>query len=261
MSSVSRSVERATCIDPLPPRPASSAAASRAGSSTTWRTRRSASASSRYFFPRLVKFVLGEGDGPMMSLDALAAALIFVAAPVLGALSDQASRRLPFLVVSTLLCVAATFFLGQPDRGLMFAPLRDRERLLPGGADLLRLAPAGGEHRREPRPDRWAGRGRRLRGLADRLRRRDRRPAGQPEQPTLDDYANVFRALALVFLLFAIPAFLFVRERPRAAPPISWRMVPEAFHQLGATARTARRYRGLGGSSSAGSSTRMPPTR
>jgi UMF1 family MFS transporter len=74
-----------------------------------------------YFFPKLVKDVLREGDATVMFLDALAAGLIFVAAPVLGALSDQAPRRLPFLIVSTLGCVAATFFLGQPDMALMGA--------------------------------------------------------------------------------------------------------------------------------------------
>jgi UMF1 family MFS transporter len=52
--------------------------------------------------------------------------------------------------------------------------------------------------------------------------------------------------IAVLFLVFAIPAFLFVRERPRLAPPLSLRIVPEAFSQLAATARRARQYRGLG---------------
>jgi hypothetical protein len=44
------------------------------------------------YFPKLVKGVLGYGDaadGTVGALDALAAALIFVAAPVLGAMSDR----------------------------------------------------------------------------------------------------------------------------------------------------------------------------
>jgi UMF1 family MFS transporter len=198
-----------------------------------------------YFFPRLVKNVLGEGDAPVMILDALAAALIFVAAPVLGALSDQASRRLPFLVVSTLLCVAATFFLGQPDTRLMFGLFVIASVCFQAGLifyDSLLPEVSTDENR-----GRIGGLGVGV-GYAGSL---IAFAVGTVillgiEQPTLDDYANVFRALALVFLLFAIPAFLFVRERPRAAPSISWRMVPEAFHQLGATARTARHYRGLG---------------
>lgn len=198
-----------------------------------------------YFFPRLVKNVLREGDAPVMILDALAAALIFVAAPVLGALSDQASRRLPFLVVSTLLCVVATFFLGQPDTRLMFALFVIASVCFQAGLifyDSLLPEVSTDENR-----GRIGGLGVGV-GYAGSL---IAFAVGTVillgvEQPTPDDYANVFRALALVFLLFAIPAFLFVRERPRVAPALSWRMVPEAFHQLGATARRARRYRGLG---------------
>jgi len=33
---------------------------------------------------------------------------MFVSAPALGALSDQAGRRMPFLAVTTLLCIAFT---------------------------------------------------------------------------------------------------------------------------------------------------------
>jgi UMF1 family MFS transporter len=58
--------------------------------------------------------------------------------------------------------------------------------------------------------------------------------------------AMVFRAIAVLFLAFAIPALLFVRERPRVVPPLSWRIVPEAFGQLAKTAGRTRRYRGLG---------------
>jgi MFS transporter, UMF1 family len=197
-----------------------------------------------YFFPNLVKDVLRQGDAPVMILDALAAALIFVAAPVLGALSDQASRRLPFLVVSTLLCVAATFFLGQPDTRLMFAlfviasvgfqaGLIFYDSLLPEVSTDENRGRIGG-----------LGVGVGYAGSLIAFAVGSWILLGTSE--TVDDYANVFRALALVFLVFAIPAFLFVRERPRVAPALSWRMVAEAFHQLGATARRARRYRGLG---------------
>ena len=53
-------------------------------------------------------------------LAAVAAAIVFVLAPILGAVSDQAARRLPFLAVSTVLCVGATFFLAQATEGLSF---------------------------------------------------------------------------------------------------------------------------------------------
>ena len=69
--------------------------------------------------------------------------------------------------------------------------------------------------------------------------------AGTGDSATPGDYTPVFQAIAVMFLVCAIPAFLFVRERPRVAPPLSPRIVPEAFSQLAVTARRARRYRGL----------------
>ena len=91
------------------------------------------------YFPGLVQYAFGYGkgaDGPVGALAAVAAAIVFVLAPILGAISDQAARRIPFLAVSTILCVTATFFSPRPPRALV--PLvRGRRRLLPGGADLL----------------------------------------------------------------------------------------------------------------------------
>ena len=41
-------------------------------------------------------------------ITAISMGLIFIASPVLGAMTDRASRRMPFLVVSTLVCVFFT---------------------------------------------------------------------------------------------------------------------------------------------------------
>jgi UMF1 family MFS transporter len=46
-------------------------------------------------------------------ITAISMAVIFVASPLLGAMSDRAPRRMPFLVVSTLLCVALTALLAR----------------------------------------------------------------------------------------------------------------------------------------------------
>jgi UMF1 family MFS transporter len=196
------------------------------------------------FYPELIKDVLGFGDATVGNLDALAAALIFVAAPVLGALSDQAPRRLPFLAVSTILCVVATFFLGQGSIPLLFALFVIATVCFQAGLvfyDSLLPEVSTDENR-----GRVGGIGVGV-GYAGSLvaygagslilfGKDDAAPA---------DYAAVFQAIAVIFLVCAIPAFLFVRERPRVAPPLSPRIVPEAFSQLAATARRARRYRGL----------------
>jgi UMF1 family MFS transporter len=197
------------------------------------------------FYPQLITDVLGYGDATVGTLDAAAAALIFVAAPVLGALSDQAPRRLPLLAVSTVLCVAATFFLGQASIPLLFglfvvatvcfqAGLIFYDSLLPEVSTEENRGRVGG-----------FGVGIGYGGSLLAFGAGSIILAGNAE-PTLDDMATVFRVIAVIFLVFAIPAFLFVRERPRVAPPLSWRILPEAFGQLAATARRARRYRGLG---------------
>ena len=51
--------------------------------------------------------------------------------------------------------------------------------------------------------------------------------------PTIDDYAAAFRGVAIVFLVFALPAFLFIRERRRLAPPMSLRDRPPGLCAAG----------------------------
>ena len=197
------------------------------------------------YYPFLVKKVLGYSDSTVGNLDALAAGLVFIAAPVLGALSDRASRRLPFLMVSTVLCVGATFFLGRSEILLMFglfvfatvcfqAGLIFYDSLLPEVSTDENRGRVGG-----------VGVGVGYAGSLVAYGVGSVILAGKGDG-TLEDYTAIFRAIAVVFLVFSIPAFLFVRERPRVAPSLSWRIVPEAFSQLAVTARRARRYRGLG---------------
>jgi len=46
-------------------------------------------------------------------ITAVSMGLIFIASPLLGAMTDRAPRRMPFLVISTLLCVGLTAVLGR----------------------------------------------------------------------------------------------------------------------------------------------------
>jgi UMF1 family MFS transporter len=46
-------------------------------------------------------------------ITAISMAVIFVASPLLGSLSDRAPRRMPFLITSTLLCVGLTVLLAR----------------------------------------------------------------------------------------------------------------------------------------------------
>ncbi len=156
-------------------------------------------------------------------LASAAAVIVFIAAPVLGAVSDQASRRLPFLAVSTVLCITATFLLAQATAGVSFllfvvavvcfqAGLIFYDSLLPEVSTDANRGRIGG-----------IGVGVGYIGsllayaIGTLLLPGSRRPS--------TDYAAVFRGIAIGFLVFAVPAFLFVRERPRVAPPLSggWR--------------------------------------
>jgi UMF1 family MFS transporter len=216
------------------------------------------------YFPQLLERVFGyakgtDVDGVVGGLASLAAAVVFILAPILGAISDQAARRLPFLAVSTVACVAATFVLAQSTEVLTFAlfvvavvcfqaGLIFYDSLLPEVSTDENRGRIGG-----------IGVGVGYMGsllayvigtvlLNGKLVERHLPQNGLHvvlATPGLDDYTAVFRGIALGFLVFAIPAFIFVRERPRVAPPISWRVAPMAFSQLAATARHARRYRGL----------------
>ncbi len=60
------------------------------------------------------------------------------------------------------------------------------------------------------------------------------------------DYVGVFRVTALLFLVFSLPAFLFLRERPRPASPIGLHTLRQAFGEVAQTVRRARQYPGLG---------------
>ena len=201
------------------------------------------------YFPKLLEHAFGYAkgtavDGVVGLLAALAAAIVFVLAPVLGAISDQAARRLPFLAGSTILCVTATFVLAQAAEPMTFALFVVAVVCFQAGLifyDSLLPEVSTDENR-----GRIGGIGVGVGYIGSLLAYVIGTVllAGK-ETPGLDDYAAVFRGIAIGFLVFAIPAFLFVRERPRVAPPLSWRVAPMAFSQLAATARQARRYRGL----------------
>ena len=63
----------------------------------------------------------------------------------------------------------------------------------------------------------------------------------------LDEYGEpaVFRAIAVLFLVFALPTFLFVKERPRDPEPGSPPSVRDSLRGLVAAWRRAREYEGV----------------
>ena len=64
------------------------------------------------YFSLWVVNVMGGSDANYGNANSISMALMFFTAAILGALSDQAGRRKPFLIVTTLICVSFTELLG-----------------------------------------------------------------------------------------------------------------------------------------------------
>ena len=202
-----------------------------------------------FFFGIWVVNVLGASDSAYGYAAALSYAVIFVLSPFLGALTDQASRRMPFLIISTVVCVTFTFMLGMGtiytalaffiianiayQSGLQFydallpevSTEENRGRVGGLGIGLGYLGSLAGLL-----TARW------LLGDVDAL----------PVEEQSRRYALVFQVTAVLFMLLAIPCFLFVRERVRTGRRFSLASFGAARRQVNQTVRSVRTFPGLG---------------
>jgi UMF1 family MFS transporter len=171
-------------------------------------------------------------------ITAISMSIIFVFSPLLGAMTDRAPRRMPFLIASTIICVACTMLLargGFYTTAVLFiianiayqAGLQFYDALLP-------------EVSTEENRGRIGGIGVGVGYLGSYLAIAIGAVIGVERAPEL------FTTIAVAFLLFALPCFFFVRERgnPRTRP-ITFRMVPEATRETIRTLRSGREYPGL----------------
>lgn len=163
--------------------------------------------------------------------------IVFLAAPFLGALSDQTPRRMPFLIVTTLVCCFATFLLGIT--GVFFALLIFIVANVFYQSGLIFYDALLPEVSTEENRGRVGGIGvgvgymgsfigvlmglvvlENLLGLSVL----ESNPAGKP---------LVFKLTAVLFLLFALPCFFWVRERPRVGKVVLGRKAARrALHDL-----------------------------
>ncbi|HST60589.1 MAG TPA: MFS transporter [Longimicrobium sp.] len=171
-------------------------------------------------------------------LTAVSMAITFVIAPLLGAMTDRARRRMPFLITSTLICVAFTAVLarmGFVGTALCFivanatyqAGLQFYDALLP-------------EVSTEENRGRIGGIGVGVGYLGSYV------AVGLGIALGTDNKALLFTCIAAAFLAFSIPCFLFVKERGNPRPrPINWQMVRESTGETIRTLREGDRYPGL----------------
>ncbi|HSH77502.1 MAG TPA: MFS transporter [Herpetosiphonaceae bacterium] len=192
------------------------------------------------FFSLWVRDMVGPArDNQVYGLiSAVSMAIIFVMSPLLGAMTDRARRRMPFLVVSTLICVSFTALLGRAGFAVTVlcfvianvayqASQQFYDALLPEVSTEATRGKIGGI---------GVGVGYLGSYLAVGL--------GLVFGP--DDKPFLFSLIALLFLLFAIPCFLFVRERGNPRPrPINFAMVRSSTRETIRTLRSGQQYPGL----------------
>jgi UMF1 family MFS transporter len=174
-------------------------------------------------------------------ITAISMGLIFIASPVLGAMTDRARRRMPFLVVSTVICVVFTALLA---RGGFFltalcfvianvayqAGLQFYDAMLP-------------EVSHEGNRGKISGIGVGVGYLGSYIAVGLGMDAvfGSSDKPFL------FTMIAVFFLIFALPCFLFVKERgnPNPREVFSLAMLRESTAETVRTIRSGRQYPGL----------------
>lgn len=191
------------------------------------------------YFPLWVRAQTGSGRADTLygNITSLSYLAIFIVSPLLGAMTDRARRRMPFLVASTLLCIACTLLLGR----VGFWPTMIAFSV----ANVAYQAGLQFYDAMLPEVSTVDNRGR-ISGIGVGIGYLGSFIAIglgflTPDMPTR------FLLVASGFLLFALPCFVFVRERgnPEPRPVFSWRMIRESSRATLATLRSSRQHPGL----------------
>jgi MFS transporter, UMF1 family len=194
------------------------------------------------YLPLWVTSDMGGRDSDYGLASSISMGLMFLTAPLLGAISDQAGRRMPYLMFTTLVCVGLTMFIGQGGLAVGLGLFIVANYFYQAGLifyDALLSVVSTPETR-----GRVGGIGIGVGyigsfiGVGTGLAILAWNPAAKP---------LLFQITALLFLLFALPCFLFVREPRRAnARPLNAGSVHAAIGELSHTLRRVRQYPGLG---------------
>jgi UMF1 family MFS transporter len=165
--------------------------------------------------------------------------IIFVLSPLLGAMTDRARRRMPFLVWTAILCGGATAFMGRGPywiSALLFilanaayqAGVQFYDALLPDVTT-------------ERNRGRISGVGVGVGYLGSYV------AVGLGFLIPSENKALLFLAIAIAFFLFAWPCWIFVHEQgnPRPRKLFGWSVVRESTGETLTTLRQGHRYPGL----------------
>jgi MFS transporter, UMF1 family len=191
------------------------------------------------YFPLWVRGAVGSehADTVYGNMSSVSYLLIFIVSPLLGAMTDRARRRMPFLVVSTLLCVGCTLLLGRVGFWPTVVAFVLANAAYQAGLQFYDAM--------LPEVSTEENRGR-ISGIGVGIGYFGSFVAIAIGFASSDMRVRI-TLVAIGFLLFALPCFLFVRERGNPTPRgvFSWQAVRESTAQTLATIRSGREYPGL----------------
>ena len=193
------------------------------------------------YFSNYIRDAVGaeHADAEYGIITAVSMAIIFVVSPMLGAMTDRARRRMPFLVWSTMACVALTAILGRVGyHATLWAFVVANAAYQAGLQFYDAMLP---EVSTEENRGRISGRGVAIGYLGSYI------AIGLGLYFGGDDLPRLFGYIAATFLVLSIPCFLFVKERGNANPrPVfAWSAVQGSLRETVATIRNGRQYPGL----------------
>jgi UMF1 family MFS transporter len=166
-------------------------------------------------------------------------ALIFVISPLLGAMTDRARRRMPFLVWSSIVVAGATAFMARGPYALSAALFVVANAAYQAGVQFYdALLP---DVTTEDNRGRIGGIGVGVGYLGSYI------AVGLGFLIPGDQKALLFLAIAIAFFLFALPCFFFVHEQgnPRPRKVFGWSVIRESTGETLTTLRQGHRYPGL----------------
>jgi UMF1 family MFS transporter len=172
-------------------------------------------------------------------ITAVSMGLIFILSPTLGAMTDRARRRMPFLVWSTIICCAATALFARGPFALSVALFILANAAYQAGLqfyDALLPEVSTVENR-----GRVSGIGVGVGYVGSFL------ALGLGSMVPTDQRPLLFGVIALAFLAFALPCFFFVRERGNPNPRriFGWQVVRESAAETIRTLQSGRQFPGL----------------
>lgn len=172
-------------------------------------------------------------------ITAVSMGIIFVISPLLGAMTDRAPRRMPFLVASTVICVVLTATLARSGYWMTMLAFIFANAAYQAGLQFYdALLP---EVTTEENRGRISGIGVGIGYLGSYF------AVGIGFLPQSADKPFLFTAIAIAFLALSIPCFLFVRERgnPNPRPVFGLHVIKESTAETWRTLRSGSQYPGL----------------